>query len=188
MLEKKLFTLACVLAILGIGACFQAPPRPPAVPLPPALAGARVLAIDVRDASPSDPLPSAKLSDFTAAEFNAHWNLRHVRVVSAGSSASPDATLHITILNKQATPGHTLGQSQSWKVILATRMQLVGKDGRQIWLRDESPITITTWRSPATPFSWQYGSLLYDVALHLAWRAGTAFHKSNAVQSPPEHP
>jgi hypothetical protein len=189
MFRKKLFTLACVLAILGIGACFLPPPRPPVLLPPPFLAAERVLAIDVRDASPAEPLDGSVLSNLTADQFNQQWRLPHLRVVPDRTSEPAGVTLRITILSKQALPGRTMGQSQAWKVILATRMELVRNNGQRIWLRNQAPVTFNTSISTsATPFPWQSGSTRYDLAYNLALRAGAVLRNPNAYNLQTEHP
>ncbi|HEU5352662.1 MAG TPA: hypothetical protein VFU55_13805 [Terracidiphilus sp.] len=185
MLEKKLLTLACVLAILGIGACFLPPPRPPAFPLPPNMVGARVLAIDVRDASPTEPFDGAALSNFTADQINQQWSLPQLRVVPEGDPASADATLHITIVSRQAICGRPAKHGCLWNLTLAARMELVARDGQRIWLRDEPPTTFTLWRiTKATPFSWQEYGVRNAVASNLALRAGNAIHNPNSPNTP----
>lgn len=189
MLEKKLFTLACVLAILGIGACFVPPPQPTTVPLPPALTGTRVLAIDVLDASPTDPLQGTKLTKLTAFQFIQQWSVRHIRVIPQGSRDLADATLHITILKKQATPYQTQDRREAWKVALFTQMELVGKDHRQLWLRNESPITFLTWSSKAAPPpSLRSSGVMQLTAYNLALRAGNVVQNPNSFSAPPEQP
>jgi hypothetical protein len=189
MLRKKLFTLACVLAILGIGACFLPPPRPPVLLPPPFLAAERVLAIDVRDTSPSEPLEGSMLSKLTADQFSQLWRIHHLRVVPDRPSEHAGVILRITILSKQAIPGRTTGQSQAWKVILATRMELVRNNGQRIWLRNQAPVTFNTSRSTSPkPFPWQSGSTRYDLAYNLALRAGAVLQNPNAYNLQTEHP
>ena len=101
MSDGKLTTLACVLAILGFGACGGGPyvrPSPP--PLPPVLAQVQTVAVQVEDTSGQDLVNVDLMSRRVASAINQVWKGRPIHLEARESPSRADAGLKITILHK----------------------------------------------------------------------------------------
>lgn len=133
MLDKKLFTLACAVAIMGIGACFLPPEHVPPPPLPPHLANIHAFAIQVQDASGHDLIEEAAMNQAVASSFNRLWKDYSVRAKPFQPSSRNDATLKITLIRKSATSSHNDPDRPQWTFAWSASAVLNDSDGRLLW-------------------------------------------------------
>ena len=133
MLQKKIITFICTIAILGIGACFLPPEHFPSPPLPPYLAQFKTFAIQVQDVSANDLIDGQTMSEAIASNFNRIWRDYPLRARPFRAAGYNDPTLRITILRKSASDsGATIGDPH-WHLQLITSSALTAPDGRVLW-------------------------------------------------------
>lgn len=168
MLRKKLFTLACVIAIVAIGACFLPPARvPPSPPLPPYLGHIRVFAIQVEDKSGEDLIDEDAMSRAVASSFNRLWN--SVRAKPFPGPENNDATLRISINRKSASNNG----KQLWNLALVTSSTLTTADGRLLWQEQNETSHAMVWLGNGLPpDQWNSPIILEKIAYSLALHIG----------------
>lgn len=192
MLEKKLLTLGCALAILACGACFLPPvheyppqPRPaPPLPIPPPpaptlkvdLGATRSIRIVAQNASPSHRLDPARLSQWMAWAINngtAHTG------VTAHSTPAPipgEAVLTVTILNENAADSRPpdAPRHQLWPVELDLSATLTRADGVVLQQIKNASFTRSFDFPVSDPAVWNQWSglqhwIAFDVSNHLVY-------------------
>ena len=173
MLHKKLFTLACVIAVVGVGACFLPPEHVPPPPLPPYLAQVRVFAIQVEDASGKDLVDVDAMSQAVAANFNQLWEDYKVRAKALRSSGNKDAILRITINHKSASSPSTSDGKQRWELELNTSSILATPDGRVLWQEQNETSQSMVWLTNGLPpDGWNSRIVRKQTAYSLAMQVG----------------
>lgn len=157
MLDKKLFTLACAVAIMGIGACFLPPEHVPPPQLPPHLTNIHTFAIQVQDASGHDLIEEAAMSQAVASSFNRLWKDYSVRAKPFQPSSRNDATLKITLTRKSASSSHNDPVRPQWTFAWSASAVLNAPDGRLLWqeqnlnsqffIRAQDGVRSVNWKS-----------------------------------------
>lgn len=182
MLGKKLLTLACVLAIIGIGACFLPPPHIPAR-LPAYLVGVRTLAIQVEDKSENEPFDAAAMSNETTASFNGLWKEYSIHARPWSSGMSADATLQIVVLHKSMLRDGLVDGKQAWNFQITAHYALTARDGSALGVSTERVIRFTRWFPAASLApSWNLRDVFNDSAYNLAMFGGEFMFPDTSIQ------
>jgi hypothetical protein len=142
MLKKKLLTLAAVLGILSMGACFLPEPRdgpsvrPPAPPELLALNGIHSIFVVIENNSVSNHIDSAAYAKIFTEEFNSPTKVQDYQQVWATTDeGTTDAKLLIKVLTEEANhPEQKTGSKYfHWHYSLRYSAILSSKDGKIIW-------------------------------------------------------
>ena len=132
MSRGQMTTIACVLTILGFGACGGGRVPPP--PLPPVLTQVHTIGVEVGDSSGHDLVNTDLMSRDVALTMNAVWKGRPIHVEATGPSTRADAALRITILRKTFSCGspNQLG-FESCDFLITSSIVLKATDGQVLW-------------------------------------------------------
>jgi len=133
MLQKKIITIVCAIAILGIGACFLPPEHFPSPPLPPYLTQFKTFAIQVQDVCANNPIDGEAMSENIASNFNRIWKEHPLRARPFRAAGYNDPTLRITILRKSASNSGATKGDPHWDLQLITSSTLTASDGKVLW-------------------------------------------------------
>jgi hypothetical protein len=173
MFQKKFIALVCVIAILGIGACFLPPEHFPPPPLPPYLARVSTFAIHVQDASGNDNFNEGPMSQAVTSNFNQLWKEYAVRAKPFQTTGSNDATLRITVIRKSATSSRTNERKQRWDLELITSSTLTAPDGRLLWQEQNENSHSVVWLENDWPTDgWNSRLVMRQTAYSLAMSVG----------------
>ena len=173
MLQKKIFTLVCAMAIVGIGACFLPPEHIPPPPLPPYLARLSTVAIQLQDVSGKDPIDGDAMSRAIASNFNQLWKDYSVRARPFRPSEGNDATLRIMIIRKSLTSSRTNSGRQPWQLELITSSRLTSPDGRLLWQdENQDSQSVVQLNNGLTSDGWTSRVVLKEIAYSLAMSVG----------------
>jgi hypothetical protein len=151
MLPKRVFVLACALAIVGIGACFLPPQHVSPPPLPPYLAQVRTISIQVQDISGKDLIDGDAMSRAVASKFTDLWKEYSVSAKAFQSSTHSDATLKLTLTQKSASLFSTDHGKQVWKFELTSSSTLTASDGRLLWQKQNQNSPFLVWHDNGLP-------------------------------------
>lgn len=172
MLYKKLLTLACAVAIAGIGACFLPPEHVPP-PLPPHLAKIHAFAIQVQDASSYDLIDGDAMSQAVASNFNRLWKDSSVRAKPFQPSSRNDATLRITLIRKSASSSDNDPDKPQWTFAWSASAVLNDPDGRLLWQEQNLNSQFFIRVEPGVaPDSWNSRIVMKQAAYSLAMIIG----------------
>ncbi|WP_348262162.1 hypothetical protein P8935_20445 [Telmatobacter sp. DSM 110680] len=181
MLHKKLFTLACAIAVVAMGACFLPPEHVTPPPLPPYLAQVRVFVIQVEDASGKDLVDGDAMSRAVAANFNQLWQDYKVRARALQSSGNKDAILKITINHKSTSGPSASAGKQRWEFELNTSSILTAPDGSVLWQEpNETSQSIVWLTNGLPPDGWNSRIVRSETAYSLAMQVGGKVLNSTA--------
>jgi hypothetical protein len=135
---KQHLTAACVVAIVGFGACGLNLPTP-SVPQPPprvpGLAQVHTIAIQVQDVSGGDLVDGNALSRAVVANWNSVLKKKYVDFYVM--QPSMDATLKIVLLHKTLSCEPSTSFKQKCSLRLITSSTLTDRDGKLIWSGSE---------------------------------------------------
>lgn len=183
MLRKKIFTLVCAIAIVGIGACFLPPEHIPPPPLPPYLARVSTVAIQLQDVSGKDLIDGDAMSRAIASNFNQLWKDYSVRARPFRPGGYNDPTLKITIIRKSASSSSANKGKQRWDLELITSAKLTSPDGRLLWQEENQDLHSVVWLDGGLPSDgWNSRVMIKETAYSLAMSVG-----GNVVHNTPSH-
>jgi hypothetical protein len=191
MVEKKLFTLACVLGILACGACFgpdknQSPPvsrpiriHPPTIspPKPIDLTGIRKILIKVTNSTETHHVDPGVLGRMIASSFNFHEHSYIPRAYTQGAPQPGDAVLQVTIVKEITGPEAAINAQEPPGQFLDLFMDasLTQDDGKVIWSESKLYFRFADtgrWLPSRNPWgSWDFKDWLHnEVATWLYFR------------------
>ncbi len=138
MLGKKLLTVACVLGIVAIGACFGpiggSPPPPPPLRQ---VEGVHTIRVIVTNASDTRHIAPSRLAMSVILQINNRFGreMGGLHAIGSDDTGPADAAFSVTLLTE--TPHRvnrivSVGQAE-WKVTCKASATLTAKDGRVIW-------------------------------------------------------
>ena len=165
MREKKLLSVACVLAILAFGGCsWPGPPPPP----PPYLAPVHTIAVQVQDASGQDPIDAEAMSRAIVSNLNGTWNGVHAE--ANRSSTRSDARLDIVIVRKTFLCGAPSAQNrEQCKFHVTTSSTLTASDGKVLWAKSDHTWNFTlNLKSTESSNPWKQNWVTQLTASYLA--------------------
>jgi hypothetical protein len=169
MLQKRMFVIACAIAIIGIGACFLPPQHVPPPPLPPYLAQVRTISIQVQDASGKDLIDGDEMNRAVASNFNELWKEYSVRAKPLQTSTHTDATLRIALVQKTAALSGTYHGRQQWVFELTSSSTLTAPDGRLLWKEQNQNSHFLIWlENGFPPDGWHSPIVMQRVEYSLA--------------------
>lgn len=185
MLQKKMFVLACAIAIVGIGACFLPPAHMPPPPLPPYLVHVQRISIQVQDASGQDLIDESAMSRAVASNFNSLWSEYAVHAEPIRDSTHSDATLRITIDSKSASAS----TGKQWNVDLKSTSVLIANDGRVLWQRHDENAQYVLWLGNGFPSGgWNSTTVRHQLAYSLAMAMGDILNGRAQRNASEKHP
>lgn len=177
MLRKKLASIACAIAIVGMGACFLPPERVPPPPLPPYLGHIRTFSIEVHDASGDSLVDDGAMSQKVASEFNRLWKDYGIRATAARESRTRDAVLLININRKSISNSESFSGKRQWTFHLTLSMTLSAGDGRLLWEKHEKVSQFRLWLDDGSvPDGWNSHKIEHEVVYWLAMNSGDLFY------------
>jgi len=162
-MRKQLIAGACVVAMVGFGACgasLSAPPVPHPPPAPvPGLAQVHTIAIQVQDVSGGDLVDGDVLSQVVVSNWNSALKKKHVYFDVTQHSMADDATQKIVLLRKTLSCEPSNPFLQRCGLLLTTSSTLTSRDGKLLWRgsKEESKCELSVgyitpaeiWRSDA---------------------------------------
>ena len=175
MLRKKIFTIVCAIAIVGIGACFltPSPEHVPPPPLPPYLAQVNTFAIRIHDVSGKDPVDGDAMSQAVSSNFNQLWKEYSVRATPFRSTGDKYPTLTVTIVRKYLSISRTNAGNQPWELELITTSKLTAPDGSLLWqLENQDSHSVVWLNNGLQSDSWNSRALIKQAAHSLAMSVG----------------
>jgi hypothetical protein len=140
MLRKKLLTIACVVGILGCGACFlppvnSTPHYPPPPPIREELRGIKAIRVFVDDASGAHTVDTSEVASCVAGNLDERAGQTHIKNEDRKTPRPGDAVLQIT-LQKVTTTQNPPAQQENerrWSLELTIDATLTGANGETLW-------------------------------------------------------
>ena len=138
MLGKKLLTVACVLGILAIGACFGPiggnPPPPPPLGR---VEGVHTIRVAVTNASDTQHIGPSRLARSVILQINNRFGreMGGLHAIGSDDAGPADAVYSVTLFSETSHRVNrivSVGQAE-WKVTCKASVTLTAKDGRVIW-------------------------------------------------------